>query len=191
MELGGPRAFVEAGLHNVDTRLDQEADMLAQMQGMLQDAVLPGQAAGGGVTPQGAPVGIPEEPGGPIAGVAGPGELPGGAAPLAVAGPGSHAENMSAKARLGLWEKSTPRKYWMIAGERPSLTGAKRQEIQHLLQKRVLVTSDIATQLSGFDVAGYMPRRATANSIAESRFPLADQLAILSHAVCTVVGVCH
>ena len=76
-------------------------------------------------------------------------------------------------------------------GERPSLTGARRQEIQDLLQKRVLVTGDIATHLetlSGFDVAGYIPRRATANSIAESRFPLADQLAILSHAVCTVVG---
>ena len=80
---------------------------------------------------------------------------------------------------------------WIIAGERPSLTGAKRQEIQDLLQKRVLVTSDIATQLetlSGFYVAGYMPRSATANSIAESRFPLGGQLAILSLAVCTVVG---
>ena len=80
----------------------------------------------------------------------------------------------------------------MIAGERPSLTGAKRQETQDLLQKRLLVTSDIATPhletLSGFDVAGYMPWSATANSIAESRFPLTDQLAILSHAVCTVVG---
>ena len=104
MELGSLRAFVEERLDNVDARLHQPADMLAQMQGMLQDAVLPGQAAGGGVTPQGAPVGIPEEPGGPIAGVAGPGELPGGAAPLASAGPGSHAEKMATKARLGLWQ---------------------------------------------------------------------------------------
>ena len=41
-------------------------------------------------------------------------------------------------------------------GERPSLTGARRQEIQDLLQKRVLVPGDIATQLetfAGFDVA--------------------------------------
>eukprot|EP00904_Undaria_pinnatifida_P003160 jgi/Undpi1/12845/HiC_scaffold_7.g02512.m1 len=191
MELGSLRAFVEAGLHNVDARLDQQAVILAQMQGMLQDAVVPGQAAGDGVAQQGAPVGMAEGPGGPIVGVAGPGELPGGAAPLAVAGPGSQAEKMAAKARLGLWQSPTSRKYWMIAGERPSLTGAKRQEIQDLLHKRVLVTSDIATQLealSVFDVAGYMPRSATANSIAESMFPLADQLAILSHAVCTVVG---
>ena len=60
-----------------------------------------------------------------------------------------------------------------------------------LLQKRVLVTGDIATQLetlSGFDVTRYMPRSAIANGIAESRCPLADQLAILSHPVCTVVG---
>ena len=62
--------------------------MLAEVQGMLQDAVLPGQAAGG-VAQQGAPVGIAEEPGAPIAGVAGPGELPGGAAPLAVDGSGA------------------------------------------------------------------------------------------------------
>ena len=49
----------------------------------------------------------------------------------------------------------------------------KHQEIQDLLQKRMLVTGDIATQLeilSGFDVAGYIPRSATANSIAEYRF---------------------
>ena len=91
MELGALHAFVEAGLHNVDARLDQQADMLAQMEGMLKDAVLPGQAAGGGVAQQGGPVVIPEEPGGPIAGVGGPGELPGGAAPLAVPGPGSQA----------------------------------------------------------------------------------------------------
>ena len=103
-ELDALRAFVEEGLHNVDARLDQQADMLAQMEGMLKDAVLPGQAAGGGVAQQGAPVGIAEEPGGPIAGVAGPGELPGGAAPLASAGPGSHAEKMATKARLGLWQ---------------------------------------------------------------------------------------
>ena len=173
MELDALRSFVEVGLHNVDVRLDVQADMLAQMQGMLQDAVLPGQAAGGRVVQEGAPVGIAEGSGGPIAGVAGPGELPGGAAPLAVAGPGSHAEKMAAKARLGLWQNPTSRKYWMIAGERPSLTGAKRQEIQDLLQKRMLVTGDIATQLeilSGFDVAGYIPRSATANSIAEYRF---------------------
>ena len=93
MELGALRAFVEAGLHNVDARLDQQADMLAQMQGMVQDAVLPGHAGGGGVAQQGAPVGIAEGPCGPTAGVAGPGELPGGAAPLAVAGPGSRREN--------------------------------------------------------------------------------------------------
>eukprot|EP00904_Undaria_pinnatifida_P003997 jgi/Undpi1/13599/HiC_scaffold_9.g03253.m1 len=93
---GALRAFVEAGLHNVDARLDQQADMLAQMQGMLQDAVVPGQAAGDGVAQEVAPVGIAEGPGGPIAGVAGPGEPPGGAAPLAVAGPGSHAEKMAA-----------------------------------------------------------------------------------------------
>ena len=49
MELGALRAFVEAGLHNVDARLDQQADMLAQMEGMLQDAALPGHAGGGGV----------------------------------------------------------------------------------------------------------------------------------------------
>ena len=98
---------------------------------------------------------------------------------------------MATKARLGLWQNPTSREYWIIAGERPSLTGAKRQEIQDLLQTRVLVTGDIATQLetlSGFDVAGYMLRSATASNIAESRFPLADQLDILSHAVCTVVG---
>ena len=47
-------------------------------------------------------MGIAEGPGPPIAGVAVPGELPGGAAPLAVAGPGSHAEKMAAKARLWL-----------------------------------------------------------------------------------------
>ena len=55
----------------------------------------------------------------------------------------------------------------------------------------MLVTCDIATQLetlSVFDVAGYMPPSATANSRAESRFPHANKLAILSHAVCTVVG---
>ena len=75
MELGALRAFVEAGLHNVDARLDEQADMLAQMQGMLQDAVLPGQAAGGGLAQQGAPVGIAEGAGGPIAGVAGPGRV--------------------------------------------------------------------------------------------------------------------
>ena len=119
MELGTLRAFVEAGLHNVEERLDQQADMLAKMQGMLQDAVLPGHAGGGGVSQQGAPVGIAEGPVGPIVGVAGPGELPRGAAPLAVAGPGSHAEKMAAKARLGLWQNPTSRKYWMIAGERP------------------------------------------------------------------------
>ena len=79
-------------------------------------------------------------------------------------------------------------------GERPSLTGAKRQEIQDLLQKRVLVTGDIANQLetlSGFDVDVYMPRSATAKSIAESSFLPADQLAIDSHAVCTAVSYTH
>ena len=98
---------------------------------------------------------------------------------------------MAAKARLGLWQNPTSRKCWIIAGERPSLTGAKRQERQDLLQKRVLVAGDIATQLetlSGFNFAGYLTRSATANSIAESRFTLAGQLAILSHAVCTVGG---
>ena len=98
---------------------------------------------------------------------------------------------MATKARLGLWQNPTSREYWIIAGERPSLTGAKRQEIQDLLQKRVLVTGDITNQLetlSGFDVAGYMLRSATANSIAESMFSLADQLTILSHVVCAVVG---
>ena len=115
MELGAVRAFVEAGLHNVNAHLDQQADVLAQMQGMLQDAVLPGHAEGGGVAQQGAPVGIAEGPGGPIPGVAGPGELPGGAALLAVAGPGSHTEKMAAKARLGLWQNSTSRKHWIIA----------------------------------------------------------------------------
>ena len=98
---------------------------------------------------------------------------------------------MATKARLGLWQNPTSRKYSIIAGERPSLTGAKRQEIQDLLQKRVLVTGDIANQLetlSGFDVDEYMPRSATAKSIAESSFLPADQLAIDSHAVCTVVG---
>ena len=191
IELGAFRALVEAGLHNVDARLPQQADMLAQMQGMLQDAVSPGQAGKGGVAHQGAPVGIAEGPSGPIAGVAGPGKLPGGAAPLAVAGLGNHAKKMAVKACLGLWQNPTSRKYWIIAEERPSLTGVKHQEIQDLLQKRVLVAGDIATQLetlSRFDVAGYMHRSATTNSIAESRFPLADQLFILSHAVCTVVG---
>ena len=48
-------------------------------------------------------MGIAGGPGGPIAGVAGPGELPGGAAPLTVAGAESHAEKIAAKARLGLW----------------------------------------------------------------------------------------
>ena len=84
-------------------------------------------------------------------------------------------------------EPDVPQKYWIIAGERPSLTGVKRQEIQDLLQKRVLVTGDIATKLetlSGFVVAGYMLRSATANNIAESKFPLADQLAILSRTQC-------
>ena len=55
----------------------------------------------------------------------------------------------------------------------------------------MLVSSDIATQLetlSEFDVAGYMSRSTATNSIVESRFPLADQLAILSHEGCTVVG---
>ena len=98
---------------------------------------------------------------------------------------------MAAKARLGLWQNPTSRKCWIIAGERPSLTGAKRQERQDLLQKRVLVAGDIATQLetlSGFNFAGYLTRSATANSIAESRSALADQLGIISHAVCTMVG---
>ena len=98
---------------------------------------------------------------------------------------------MATKARLGLWQNPTSRKCWNIAGERPSLTRAKRQEIRDLLQKRVLVTGDIANQLdtlSGFDVDEYMPRSATAKSIAESSFLPADQLAIDSHAVCTVVG---
>ena len=101
--------------------------MLAQMQGMLQDAVLPGHAEGGGVAQQGAPVGIAEGPGGPIPGVAGPGELPGGAALLAVAGPGSHTEKMAAKARLGLWDVPQVVDY---RGEQPLFTGAKLQEIQ-------------------------------------------------------------
>ena len=75
IELGTERAFVEAGLHNVDARLDRQVDILAQMKGMPQDAVFPGHARGGEVAKQDAPVGIAE----------GPGELPGGAAPLAVA----------------------------------------------------------------------------------------------------------
>ena len=129
VKLGVLRAFVEAGLDNVDARLGQQANILAQMQGMLQDTVLPGHAGGGRVAQQGAPVDIAEGPGGPIAGVAGPRELPRGGAPLAVAGPGNHAEKMSTKARLGLGQNSTSRKYWIIPGERPSLTGAKRQEI--------------------------------------------------------------
>ena len=165
MELGALRAFMETDLHKVDASLDQQAGMLAQMQGMLKDAVLPGHAGGGGVAQQGARVSIAEGPGGPIAGVAGSGELPGGAAPLAVAGPGRHAEEMAAKARLGLRQNRTSRKYSIIAGERPSLTGAKRQDIQDLLRKRVLVTGDIATQLeklSGFDIAEAMPRSTTA-----------------------------
>ena len=108
MELGALRAFVEAGLHNVDARLDKQADMLAQMQGMLQDAVLPGHDAGGGVAQQGAPVGIAEGPGGPIAGVVGPGELPGGAAPLAVAGSGSHAEKRPPKHVSGYGRSRRP-----------------------------------------------------------------------------------
>ena len=97
MELGSLRAFVEERLDNVDARLHQPADMLAQMQGILQDAVLPGQAAGGGVAQQGTPVGIAKGPGGPVAGVGGPSELPGGPAPLAVAGPGSYAEKWPPK----------------------------------------------------------------------------------------------
>ena len=97
MELGAVRAFVEAGLHNVNAHLDQQADVLAQMQGMLKDAVLPGHAGGGGVAQQGARVSIAEGPGGPIAGVAGSGELPGGAAPLAVAGPRIHADQWPPK----------------------------------------------------------------------------------------------
>ena len=91
IELGTERAFVEAGLHNVDARLDQQADMPAQIQGMLQDAVWPGHAVEGGVAQQGAPVGIALGPGGSIAGVVGPGVLPGGVAPLVVAALGSHA----------------------------------------------------------------------------------------------------
>ena len=74
-ELDALRAFVEEGLHNVDARLDRQVDILAQMKGMPQDAVFPGHARGGEVAKQDAPVGIAE----------GPGELPGGAAPLAVA----------------------------------------------------------------------------------------------------------
>ena len=138
------------------------------MQGMLQEAVLPSHAGGGGVLQRAALVGTAEGPGGPIAGVAGPGELPGDAAPLAVAGRGNHADKMAAKACLGLWQNPTSLKYWIIAEERPSLTGAKRQDMQDLLQKRVLVTGDISTELgtlSGFDVAGCIPRSATANSI--------------------------
>ena len=84
---------------------------------------------------------------------------------------------MTAKSRLGRWQNPTSRKCWIIAGERPSLTGAKRQKIQDLLQKRVLVTGDIATKLktlSGFYVTGYIPRSVRATSIAESRFPLAN-----------------
>ena len=104
MELDALRSFVEVGLHNVDVRLDVQADMLAQMQGMLQDAVLPGQAVEGGVAQLAAPMDIAKEPEEPIAGVAGPGELPSGMAPLAVAGPRSHAQKMAAKARLGLWQ---------------------------------------------------------------------------------------
>ena len=47
MEVGALRTFVEACLHNVDARLDQQADMLARKQGMLRDAILPGYAGGG------------------------------------------------------------------------------------------------------------------------------------------------
>ena len=110
MAFGALSAFVEAGLHNVDARLDLQADMLAQMQGMLQDAVLPGHADGGGVAHQSAPVVVAEWPWGTISGLVGRGELPGGAAPLGVAGPGSHAEKMAAKARLGIWRSPTSRK---------------------------------------------------------------------------------
>ena len=74
-------------------------------------------------------------------------------------------ERMAAKARLGLWQNPTSRKYWIIAGERPSLTGAKRQEIQDLLQKRVLVRE----QHSRIQVPpGGPTRRSLARSVHSS-----------------------
>ena len=131
---------MEAGLLNVDTRLDQQVEMLVQMQTMLQDAVVPGRAGGSEVARQGAPVGIAQGPGGPIEGIAGPGALPCGAVPLAVAGAGSHADDMAAQVRLGLWQNSTSHKYWLISGKRPSLMEPKRQEIHGRLKRHVLVT---------------------------------------------------
>lgn len=175
MDLDGLRALMEARLDDFDTRLAQQADMLVQLQGMLQDGLL-GGAAG---------------PGGPIGGGQEPGALQGGAVPQAFAGPEAHASKLAAKTRLNMWLNTTTRKYWILVDARPALTSIRRTELQDLLQKRVMVTGEIATQLetlSGFDVTGYMPRTATAKSVAESRFPLADQLAILAHAVSTVVG---
>ena len=175
MDLDGLRALMEARLDDFDTRLAQQADMLVQLQGMLQDGLL-GGAAG---------------PGGPIGGGQEPGALQGGAVPQALAGPEAHASKLAAKTRLNMWLNTTTRKYWILVDARPALTSIRRTELQDLLQKRVMVTGEIATQLetlSGFDVTGYMPRTATAKSVAESRFPLADQLAILAHAVSTVVG---
>ena len=160
------------------------------MQGMLQDAVLPGQAVEGGVAQLAAPMDIAKEPEEPIAGVAGPGELPSGMAPLAVAGPRSHAQKMAAKARLGLWQNPDVLQVLDDRRRTAFADGSEAPGDPGPAAETVVVTTDIATQLktlSGFDVAGYMPRSATANSIAESRFPLADQLAILSH-ICTVVG---
>ena len=109
--------------------------------------------------------------------VAGPRELAGGAFSLAVARSGSHAENMAANVRLWLWQNPTTLQNWLIFGERPSLTAATREQIQDSLKRRVLVTGEIATQLKkkllgSDDVAGYTPQIPTANSIAESRFPL-------------------
>eukprot|EP00904_Undaria_pinnatifida_P010529 jgi/Undpi1/6606/HiC_scaffold_20.g09085.m1 len=175
MDLDGLRVLMEARLDDFDTRLAQQADMLVQLQGMLQDGLL-GGAAG---------------PGGPIGGGQEPGALQGGAVPQAFAGPAAHASKLAAKTRLNMWLNTTTRKYWILVDARPALTSIRRTELQDLLQKRVMVTGEIATQLetlSGFDVTGYMPRTATAKSVAESRFPLADQLAILAHAVSTVVG---
>ena len=48
IELGALRACVEAGLHSVDVRLDQQADMLAQMQGMPQVAACRSAGRAGG-----------------------------------------------------------------------------------------------------------------------------------------------
>lgn len=102
MELDSVRAFMEEGLHN----------MFGQMQGMLEDVVVPGDAVEGGVVQQDVPLEGAAAPCGPIGGVAVLGELPCGTTPLAVAGPGSTAETVD-----------------RIACGRTSQTGAKRQEM--------------------------------------------------------------